>query len=108
MRDEIETYRSANVQPFGVNFAGVEGHRKYANKLKLPFPLLSNPEREVIAAYGALKAGEPQRDGGVRRSRDAGAGREPCIARLGWGCAEVAGIHYVSCTQGGRELRQPR
>jgi peroxiredoxin Q/BCP len=56
VRDEIETYRSANVQPFGVNFAGVEGHRKYANKLKLPFPLLSNPEREVIAAYGALKA----------------------------------------------------
>ncbi len=55
MRDEIEQYRTANVRPFGVNFAGVEGHRKYAAKLKLPFPLLSDPEREVTAAYGALK-----------------------------------------------------
>lgn len=55
MRDEIEQYRSADVQPFGVNFAGVESHRRYAEKLKLPFPLLSDPDREVIGAYGALK-----------------------------------------------------
>ena len=55
MRDEIETYKAANVRPFGVNFAGVDSHLKYANKLKLPFPLLSDPERTTIAAFGALK-----------------------------------------------------
>jgi peroxiredoxin Q/BCP len=55
VRDEIESYRSANVRPFGVNFAGIESHRKYANKLRLPFPLLSDPGRETIDAYGALK-----------------------------------------------------
>jgi len=55
VRDEIGKYRSANVQPFGVNFAGVDSHRRYADKLKLPFPLLSDPSRDTIGAYGALK-----------------------------------------------------
>ncbi len=48
-------YRAAGVQPFGVNFAGIESHRRYADKLKLPFPLLSDPTREVTDDYGALK-----------------------------------------------------
>jgi peroxiredoxin Q/BCP len=56
VRDEIEKFRKAGVQPFGVNFAAVEDHERYARKLKLPFPLLSDPEREACAAYGALKS----------------------------------------------------
>ncbi|NIM52920.1 MAG: redoxin domain-containing protein [Gemmatimonadales bacterium] len=55
MRDDIEQYRAADVQPFGVNPASVEDHERYANKLKLPFPLLSDPDREASGAYGALK-----------------------------------------------------
>lgn len=49
-------YGKADVQPFGVNFAGIESHRRYATKLKLPFPLLSDPRREVTGDYGALQA----------------------------------------------------
>ena len=56
MRDEIEKFRKADVQPFGVNPAGVEAHGWYAAKLKLPFPLLSDPDLEATGAYGALKA----------------------------------------------------
>ena len=55
MRDEIETYRKAGVQPFGVNPAGIESHQKYAEKMNFNFPLLSDAERRVAAAYGALK-----------------------------------------------------
>ena len=55
MRDEIEKFTKAGVRPFGVNFAGVEAHYRYATKLKLPFPLLSDPERSACADYGALK-----------------------------------------------------
>ena len=55
MRDEIGKYRNAQVRPLGVNFANVESHHRYAEKLKLPFPLLSDPDRESIGAYGALK-----------------------------------------------------
>jgi peroxiredoxin Q/BCP len=57
VRDEIEIYARANVQPFGINPASVESHRRYAEKFKFPFPLLSDPGREVARAYGALKLG---------------------------------------------------
>jgi peroxiredoxin Q/BCP len=57
VRDEIEQYRRANVQPFGLNPAGVDSHRTYAEKLGLPFPLLSDPGGTVAQAYGAVKLG---------------------------------------------------
>lgn len=57
MRDEIDHFRALDVQPFGVNFARVKSHARYAAKLKLPFPLLSDPDRAVCALYGALKPG---------------------------------------------------
>ena len=64
MRDEIEQYRRAGVQPFGINPATVEGHRKYAEKFGFPFPLLSDGARDVARRYGALKP-----DGkGIQRS----------------------------------------
>ena len=57
-------YQRAGVQPFGVNPATVDSHKKYAEKMKFNFPLLSDPERGVAIAYGAVKA-----DGqGIQRS----------------------------------------
>lgn len=53
MRDEIEQYRQQNVQPFGINPAGVEQHAAYAAKLALPFPLLSDRDLAITHAYGA-------------------------------------------------------
>jgi peroxiredoxin len=55
VRDEIERFRKAGVQPFGVNPAGVDSHRRYVQKLRFNFPLLSDAAREVAEAYGALK-----------------------------------------------------
>jgi peroxiredoxin len=55
VRDEIELYRTAGVQPFGVNPADVDAHRRYADKLRFPFPLLSDAARDLARAYGALK-----------------------------------------------------
>jgi peroxiredoxin len=55
VRDEIQTYTDHNVWPFGVNPAAVERHTAYAEKLGLPFPLLSDPDRKISAAYGSLK-----------------------------------------------------
>jgi peroxiredoxin Q/BCP len=57
VRDEMEQYRNAGVQPFGVNPAGPDSHRKYADKMKFNFPLLSDPGSEVAAKYGATKLG---------------------------------------------------
>ena len=64
MRDEIESFRKAQAQPLGVNPAGVDSHAKYAAKMRFEFPLLSDTDRSIARAYGALKA-----DGrGVQRS----------------------------------------
>lgn len=64
MRDEIDRYDTAGVQVLGINPAGVASHGRYVEKFGFPFPLLSDAERQVTAAYGALKP-----DGrGVQRS----------------------------------------
>lgn len=55
MRDEIELFRSVDAQPLGVNPASAERHARYAAKLHFNFPLLSDPDREIARAYGALK-----------------------------------------------------
>ncbi len=55
MRDEIDKFKSANMQPFGVNPASVDSHRGYVDKMQFNFPLLSDPERTIATAYHALK-----------------------------------------------------
>lgn len=55
MRDEIEQYQAAGVQPFGVNPAAIPSHQKYAQKFRFNFPLLSDGDRTVGDAYGVLK-----------------------------------------------------
>ena len=64
MRDEIQTYTDHNIRPFGVNPASVERHTAYAEKLGLPFPLLSDPDRMISAAYRSLRPIVP----GIARS----------------------------------------
>jgi peroxiredoxin len=55
VRDEIRSYTSHDVRPFGVNPAPAQSHTAYAAKLNLPFPLLSDPDLQISGAYGALK-----------------------------------------------------
>jgi peroxiredoxin Q/BCP len=55
VRDEIDRFRQAGVQPFGVNPAGIPSHQRYADKFRFNFPLLSDPDRAATDAYGALK-----------------------------------------------------
>ena len=37
----------------GVSADGAESHKKFIAKYKLPFPLLSDPDRKVMEKYGA-------------------------------------------------------
>jgi peroxiredoxin len=55
VRDEIESYIANDIRPFGVNQASVKSHASYAERLGLPFPLLSDPGLRISAAFGALK-----------------------------------------------------
>ena len=38
----------------GVSADGAESHNKFIAKYKLPFPLLSDPDRKVMKRYGAF------------------------------------------------------
>ena len=37
---------------FGVSIDSTKSHRKFIDKYRLPFPLLSDPEKEIVNAYG--------------------------------------------------------
>lgn len=48
-------FERAGLQPFGVNPAGVESHRKYVDKMRFTFPLLADEDRDIARAYHCLK-----------------------------------------------------
>ncbi len=51
----MSKFLEKGIQPFGVNPASAEKHLDYVNLKQFPFPLLSDPGREVASAYGAVK-----------------------------------------------------
>jgi peroxiredoxin len=55
VRDDLPLYECYQIRPFGVNPASTESHAGYAARLRLPFPLLSDPGLAVARAYGALR-----------------------------------------------------
>ena len=51
----MASFQGAGAQPVGVNPASVRSHAAYARAMGFPFPLLSDPDRAIAHAYGALK-----------------------------------------------------
>lgn len=52
--DNYKKFADADIQIVGINFEGENSHKQFANKFSLQFPLLSDKDREVSKAYGAL------------------------------------------------------
>ncbi|MBR7056291.1 MAG: peroxiredoxin [Oscillospiraceae bacterium] len=56
-------FREAGIEVVGVSPDSVASHQRFAEKNALPFPLLSDPERLAIEAYGVWqekkRAGKP-------------------------------------------------
>ena len=52
-RDDWKDLQKANAVVLGVSADSGESHQKFAAKYKLPFPLLSDPDRKVMEKYGA-------------------------------------------------------
>jgi peroxiredoxin Q/BCP len=75
VRDELSEFRKAGVQPLGVNPASVDAHARYVAKMQFGFPLLSDANRRIAAAYGALKP-----DGRLIQRTVYGIGRDGRIA----------------------------
>jgi peroxiredoxin Q/BCP len=52
-RDDWKALQKANAVVLGVSADGAASHQKFVAKYKLPFPLLSDPDRKVMTTYGA-------------------------------------------------------
>lgn len=52
-RDGYNTLQEAGIVVLGVSFDSPESHRKFKEKQKLPFILLSDEKKEMAEAYGA-------------------------------------------------------
>jgi len=53
-RDDIRAFAKLGVAVLGVSADGAASHQKFIGKYKLPFPLLSDPDRKVMKKYGAF------------------------------------------------------
>jgi thioredoxin-dependent peroxiredoxin len=51
-RDEFPKFGKLNAEIIGISADSVESHKKFADKYKLPFDLLSDEKKEVINQYG--------------------------------------------------------
>lgn len=52
-RDDYSSYAANGITVIGISADSPESHRRFAEKHELPFLLLSDPEKGVMAAYGA-------------------------------------------------------
>jgi peroxiredoxin len=55
VRDDLPLYARHRIRPFGVNPAPAASHAGYVERLRLNFPLLSDPGLVMARAYGALR-----------------------------------------------------
>jgi peroxiredoxin Q/BCP len=87
VRDEIESLEAQGIRPLAVNPASVESHARYAEKMRFPFPLLSDPDLAIARSYGALKPDLK----GIQRSV-VGIGRDGRVSYASRGAPPVAEI----------------
>ena len=55
LRDEYSTLLEKGLAVIGVSADDVESHSKFADKYELPFPLLADPEHEILEKYGVWR-----------------------------------------------------
>jgi peroxiredoxin Q/BCP len=53
LRDNYAALQEAGYTIIGVSADTIESHKKFAEKYKLPFSLLADPEKKIISAYQA-------------------------------------------------------
>ena len=56
-RDNLDKFRKRGVSVVGISKDTVASHKKFAEKFKLTFPILADPERKTIEAFGAWGMG---------------------------------------------------
>ncbi len=55
IRDNFSALAEKDIIVLGISKDNVESHKKFADKFKFNFPILSDPDGKVIESYGAWK-----------------------------------------------------
>ena len=55
LRDDYSALLDAGIAVIGVSGDDVDSHARFADKYELPFPLLADPEREILEKYGVWR-----------------------------------------------------
>jgi peroxiredoxin Q/BCP len=53
-RERNSQFKKANTIIVGISKDTIESHKKFAEKFKLPYLLLSDPQSEIMKKYGAF------------------------------------------------------
>jgi peroxiredoxin Q/BCP len=53
IRDDFSAFRNLKATVFGVSYDSVESHKKFVEKYKLPFLLISDSDKSIAKSYGA-------------------------------------------------------
>lgn len=53
-RNHWETIQARGATVLGVSTDTVKSHERFAHLFKLPFPLLADPDRKIVGAYGVF------------------------------------------------------
>ena len=53
-RDNLDTFGDLGVQVLGINPQSLSSHERFADTRDLPFPLLSDSDKSICRAYGAI------------------------------------------------------
>lgn len=70
---ELDTYREASVEVYGVSTDDAESHREFAEDEGLSFDLLADPDGKIADAFGVEVT-----DGAAERTTFVCAGRQVC------------------------------
>ena len=54
-RDDFGALKRKGAAVLGVSVDHIDSHKRFSKKYSLPFPLLSDEEKEVVKAYGVWK-----------------------------------------------------
>ena len=52
LRDRFTEFKKLKAVVLGISVDSVESHKQFADKFKLPFPLLADTQKTVVQAYG--------------------------------------------------------
>jgi peroxiredoxin Q/BCP len=66
-RDMYEDLMASDTEVIGVSTDDDRSHKGFAARYRVPFPLVADPERKLMAAYGAEAEGLARLLGGTKR-----------------------------------------